>query len=112
MRSSHSGWRPLAGTLLLLLADKLLPAMGAGTVSTAKSCYHLDEDIVLTFYNDDPGDDDWVGIYPFNTASGDEEPSMWVSRIGSVSGKSYLCVILTNWAFSCGHVELKGAGGN
>jgi hypothetical protein len=84
MTSSNSRWRPLAGTLLLLLADKLLPAMGDGTVSTDKSCYHLDEDIVLSFHNDDPGEDDWVGIYPFNTASGDEEPSMWVRRIRSV----------------------------
>jgi hypothetical protein len=92
MRHSHSRQRPLAGTLALLLAGKLHQAIGDVSVATDKLCYHLDEDIVISFSTDDPGEDDWVGIYPFNTVSGSDEPSMWVRMDWSVSGRFHLFV--------------------
>jgi hypothetical protein len=84
MRYPHSRWRLHVGTLLLLLSNVLLQAKEEGTVSTDKLCYHFDEDIVITFHANDPGDDDWVGIYPFSTTDGDAEPSMWVSSARQV----------------------------
>jgi hypothetical protein len=55
-----------------------------GKVSVNKECYEYDEEIIISFEIDDPGTDDWIGIYPADNVTGDWEPLMWVRKIGSV----------------------------
>ena len=68
----------IACLLLAAFADQV-EAYG-GEVWPDKTCYNYDEEIIITFEIDDPGTDDWIGIYPADLVSGELEPSMWVSR--------------------------------
>ena len=64
---------------LLLFTCLLSNVEADGIVSTNKACYEYDEEILVTFHIDNPGEDDWIGIYPDGMVNGDLEPSMWVS---------------------------------
>lgn len=68
----------------LLIVSFLMGILGqaqasGGVVSAEKECYEYDEPIVISFEIEEPGTDDWVGIYPDDMVNGDVEPSMWVS---------------------------------
>ena len=67
----------------LLSIGNLLGQAGANgdSVSANRECYEYDEEIVLTFDIEEPGTDDWIGIYPDGMVNGGVEPSMWVSAL-------------------------------
>lgn len=81
MHGSSQRHRSSQAIVSLLLATIIgqANAYGGGEVSANKECYDYDEEIVITFEIDDPGTDDWIGIYPADMVHGDLEPSMWVS---------------------------------
>jgi hypothetical protein len=77
MQADHR-WQNLLLSLVLLVCC-FAPVHSQNTITMDKSCYAINEDIIVTFNSENPEDDDWVGIYSINSLTGDDEPSLWVS---------------------------------
>ena len=72
----------------LLGVLSLLQVVKCDFVRTSKSCYTVGEDIIVTFENDNPLVDDWVGFYAPNTPRnrlGNVPDSRWLWTCGSQS---------------------------
>ena len=113
MTGNNPRRQPRVAIVSLLLATFLGSANAyGGEVSTNKFCYEFDEDIIIAFEIDDPGTDDWIGIYPADMVSGELEPSMWVSH-SERSCYHRFCLEpkhLCSFFCSFGPVEHKDAG--